>query len=145
MPLSQDPAARARQIANLHPGAALKHGGRSEAVVQELSSAYLAELQREYPGEPEHWQRLQSRRMAKIEARARYLEGRPSEVLNLRTGKTNPAADQEESLTKALLADLDRAEQRKRGAGTNGGGALEQLRQRGAQIISDQGGEHVGS
>jgi hypothetical protein len=123
MPLSKDPAARKRQLANLRSDGALKYGTRSEAAIQELSSAHLAELQRTYPGESDFWHKAQARRAAKIVRLGAYLEGRPSEVLNQRTGKINPAVELEESLTRAFLADLERAEARRRDNGGKCGGA----------------------
>jgi hypothetical protein len=148
VPLSSDPDARKRQLANLVStdagGNALKHGTRSEPVVQDLSSEFLPELQREFPGESDYWRRVQARRMAKIQLLGEYLGRRPSLVLNLRTGKLNPAAAEEESLSRALLADLERAQQRRREAHGKPAHGLEQLRQRGAQIIDQReaaGGE----
>ena len=145
MGLSRDPDARARQLANLDPAnlrsdAARKHGARSEPVVRDLASVLLVELQRTYPGESEVWLALQSRRLAKVRLLGEYLEGRPSMILNQRHGRVNPAAEQEESLSRALLADLEKADARKRGAGANGGGAagLEALRQRGAAMIGER-------
>lgn len=143
--MSPDPEARARQLANLKPGfvradAALKHGARSEAIVLADSSMYVAELQRTYPGESEVWVRLQARRMAKIARLSAYLEGRPSEVLNQRHGKLNPAMAEEERLTQALLADLGRADQRRAAAGANGVGGLERLRRQGAAITGGRDG-----
>jgi hypothetical protein len=136
--LSSDPHARANQLANLRGDAATKHGARSEAVISESSSVYFTELQRSYPVESEHWLRLQSRRLAKIARLGAYLEGRPSEVLNQRTGKLNPAMAEEEALTRALLADFERADQRKRDAHAKPAAGLELLRQRGAQIIGER-------
>jgi hypothetical protein len=136
MPLSQDPEARRRQLANLLPAgeAHLQHGARSEPIVRELSIGFLAELEREFPDETDYWRKLQARRLAKIEARTRYLEGRPSEVMNQKIGRVNPATVEEENLTKAALADFDRAEQRKRDREAGGRGGLAALRQHGEQI-----------
>ncbi len=138
MPLSGDPVARAAQLANLKPENSTKHGARSESLIRVESSEYVAELQRSYPAESEVWVRLQARRMAKVARLSAYLEGRPSEVLNQRQGKLNPAMAEEESLTRALLADLERAEQRKKGGGGTPGAGLEALRAKGAQIMSDR-------
>jgi hypothetical protein len=138
MPLSKDPAARAKQLANLKAENSTKHGARSEVLIRAESSEYVAELRRSYPAEGEVWVRLQARRMAKLARLAVYLEGRPSEVLNLRQGKLNPAMAEEESLTRALLADLERAEQRKKDAGGKPAAGLEALRAKGAQIMSDR-------
>jgi hypothetical protein len=143
VPLSKDPQKRANQLKNLRPenlrpDAAVKHGARSEAIVQELSSGYQRELRERFPAESDYWVTLQARRMAKIKLIGEYLEKRPSIVLNLRTGKLNPAAAEEESLSKALLADLERADARRRDAGGSPAAGLEALRQRGAQIIDDR-------
>lgn len=139
MPLSSDPVARERQLANLKSSSALKHGARSEALIRESSTAILAELEKTYPNESSTWLALQSRRLAKIGRLAAYLEGRPSEVLNQKTGKLNPAQEQEESLTRAVLADFERADQRKRDADGKPAAGLDALRARGAQIMSDRG------
>src|ERR1700730_13958476 len=56
-----------------------------------------------------------------------------AEVMNQKIGRVNPAVLEEESLTKAFLADCERAEQRKKDAAARGG-ALQQLCHRGAQI-----------
>lgn len=138
MPLSSDPVARRAQLANLRPENSTKHGARSEALIRADSSEYVAELQRSYPAESEVWVRLQARRMAKIARLSAYLEGRPSEVLNQRHGKLNPAMGEEESLTRALLADLEKAEARKRDAGGKPAAGLAALRAKGAQIISER-------
>jgi len=140
MALSKDPEARARQMANLRPenlrpDAALKHGTRSDAIVGELTSGYERELEETFPGEPAVWRRIQATRMAKIALLSDYLARRPSLVLNLRTGKLNPAAAEQESLSRALLADLEKAEGRKGGrAARNGAAGLAALRERGAAI-----------
>jgi hypothetical protein len=144
VPLSKDPAARERQLRNLKPSSALKHGARSEALIQESARAILAELEKTYPSESPTWLALQSRRLAKIGRLTAYLESRPSEVLNQKTGRLNPAGEQEEALTRAVLADFERAGQRKREAGGKPAAGLEALRAKGAQIISEReanGGE----
>ncbi len=144
MPLSSDPVARERQLANLKPSSALKHGARSEALIQAHSRAILAELEKSYPNESPMWLRLQSRRLAKIARLVAYLEGRPTEVLNQKSGKLNPAMEHEESLTKALLADFERAEQRRKDAGARPAAGLDALRAKGAQIMSDREGPNGG-
>jgi hypothetical protein len=115
MPTSNDPAKAAIQRANLRRGNST-HRANSEIAIRPLSTVYLAELQKDYPSESERVLKLQARRLAKITLRAEYLDGRPSEILNKRTGKINPAAMDEEALTKAFLAEHDRMEQRKREA-----------------------------
>lgn len=122
-------------MANLRSDAALKHGARSEEGIRELTRTLEAELGRVYPGESDVWLKLQARRLAKITKLGAYLESRPSEVLNQRTGKLNPAAAEEEALTRALLADFERAQQRKREPGAG----LAALRQIGAEM-GDSGG-----
>lgn len=138
MPLSSDPAMRRNQLANLKASNSTKHGARSEALIQESSTAIYAELERTYPSESPTWLRLQSRRLAKLQRLAAYLESRPSEVLNQKTGKLNPAQEQEEALTRAVLADFERADQRKKDAGGKPAAGLEALRAKGAQIISER-------
>ena len=138
MPLSSDPEARERQLANLKPSNSTKHGARSEVLIRESSREILAELEKLYPSESAHWLSLQSRRLAKIGRLAAYLEGRPSEVLNQKTGKLNPAQEQEEVLTRAVLADFERADVRKRDAGGKPADGLAALRAKGAQIMSDR-------
>lgn len=51
MPLSSDPEARKRQLANLRPDAALKHGAASERLIRERRTELVAELHTEYPNE----------------------------------------------------------------------------------------------
>lgn len=80
-----------------------------------------------------------ARRLAKLGRLSAYLEGLPSEVVNRRSGRLNPAAEAEEALTRAVLADFERAEQRKRDAGGKPAAGLAQLREIGAAMGS--GGE----
>ena len=136
MPTSTDPVKKAAQLANLKRGN-VTHGANSEALVRPLADAYSAELQAQYPSEPEWWHKLNGRRLAKIERRAVYCEGRRE--IHQRRGTIIPAAMDEEALTKAFLADIDRAEQRKR---ENGNGKSPQtLAEIEAELAGDNGAD----
>jgi CRP-like cAMP-binding protein len=144
VPLSKDPAARRKQLANLKTTSAVKHGTRSEALIRPLAEMYLAELTGEFPQASERVLRLQARRLAKLDRLASYLEGR-GEIRHQRRGDVFPASAMEEQITASFLATQGRLEVQARETNGKPAAGLEQLRQRGAQIISDQGGEHVGS
>jgi hypothetical protein len=116
MPLSGDPAARARQLANLKSSNAVKHGTRSEAIIQPLAEQYLAELVGEFPLASERVLRLQARRLAKLDRLASYLEDR-GEIRHQRRGEVFPASAIEESVTAAFLATQTRLEAQAREAG----------------------------
>jgi len=118
MPLSADPVARAAQLANLRSGAAkTTHGALSEALIQQATTMYLAELSREFPGASERVLRLQARRLSKLDRLASYLEGR-GEIRNRRTGEVFAASALEERITGAYLATHERLEQQREQVGT---------------------------
>jgi hypothetical protein len=122
-------------LANLRGSAAVTHGGNSEELIRPLAERYSAELQTQYPHEPEWWHKLNGRRLAKIERRAVYCEGRRE--IHQRRGTVIAAAVDEEALTKAFLADVDRAEQRNRDRGSKGGSSLAAIE---AEFAEDGGG-----
>jgi hypothetical protein len=121
MPLSKDPKARQRQLANLKSTNAVKHGTRSEALIQPLAEMYLAELTEEFPLASERVLRLQARRLAKLDRLATYLEGR-GEIRHHRRGEVFPASAMEESVTVAFIATQAKLEVQARDARANGRG-----------------------
>jgi hypothetical protein len=138
VPLSTDPQRRANQLANLKSTNAVKHGANSEALVRPMAERYSVELREQFPDEGDWWIKLMGRRLAKIERRAVYCEGRRE--VHQRRGTVIPAAKDEEDLTRAFLADLDRAEQRKREAGRTSGPTLADVEQE-LLAAGDQEGE----
>ena len=50
MPLSKDPARRAKQLDNLRPAGAFKHGATSERKLQPLRAQHRAALRQRFPG-----------------------------------------------------------------------------------------------
>lgn len=125
MPLSRDPNARSKQLANLSPNAAATHGLRS-AEVATLAESYLAELLLEFPTASQRVLRLQARRLAKVELCARYLNEHGL-VRSKRTGAVRQVAEFEETLTKGFLAEQARLEERQRLVNGHGGASLEAI------------------
>jgi hypothetical protein len=119
VPLSKDPAARERQLANLRSSSAVKHGTRSEVLIRPLAEQYLAELVGEFPDASERVLKLQARRLAKLERIASFLEER-GEIRHQRRGEPFPVAALEESVTAAFLSTQAKLEVQAREAGRGG-------------------------
>lgn len=119
MPLSGDPEARKRQLANLRPDAALKHGARSEVAIRGRADELFAELSGLFPSASETTLRLQARRLSKLESISRFLEER-GEIRNRRLGEPFPVSAMEESLTAAFLSTQGKLEAAEREAGRGG-------------------------
>ena len=110
MPLSGDPEARKRQLANLRSSSAVTHGAHSDALTRPLAEQYLAELLEEFPTASERVLQLQARRLAKLDRLASYLE-RKGEIRHQRRGEVFAASALEERVATGYLATHDRLEQ----------------------------------
>jgi hypothetical protein len=142
--LSKDPAARARQLANLKDTAAVTHGGNSEALIRPLAEMYLAELAEEFPSASERVLKVQARRLAKLERLGVYLDAK-GEIRHHRRGEVYPASALEEKISAAYLAEHVRLELQQRAAATNGVEPLAQvvaeIEAAGADADAEQGGD----
>jgi hypothetical protein len=135
MPLSSDPQARERQIANLKRGQ-LAHGANSEALIRPLAEEYLAELAGEFPNASERVLRLQARRLAKLDRLGSYLEGK-GEIRHHRRGEVFPASALEESITSAFLSTQAKLEAQHAANGGRPGNTLAQIE---AELAGDGDG-----
>lgn len=120
-------------MANLRPDAALKHGGRADALTRGRADELFAELSGEFPNASERVLRLQARRLSKLEGLGRFLEER-GELRNRRLGEAFPAAAMEEQVTAAFLATQAKLEAQQREAADKPAAGLEALRAHGARI-----------
>ena len=74
MPLSNDPAARRKQLANLKTTAAVTHGARSGALIRQAAAEHLVNLRAQLPSATTEELTVQAIRMAQIERLAAYVE-----------------------------------------------------------------------
>ena len=112
MPLSSDPDARSRQLANLRSDGAVRHGAGSEALIRPLAETYLDELLEEFPAASERVLRLQARRLAKLDRLSSYLEVKGKIATS--AAANVPASALEESITAAFLATQAKLEAQRR-------------------------------
>jgi hypothetical protein len=104
--LSQDPALKANQLANLRQGpqARVTHGMHSQAGkarVAELAETYFAELSASFPNSSEYQRRIQARRLAKMDLFAQFVNER-GVIRHRRRGDVFPAHVEEERLASAF-------------------------------------------
>jgi hypothetical protein len=100
MPLSQDPEARARQLANLRSTSAVQHGANSEQLIRPLREKYLAELAAAFPNASAAELAIQAHRLAQIELLGAFLDER-GVIRHKRRGDVFPAVSMAEKLAAA--------------------------------------------
>jgi hypothetical protein len=74
MPLSTDPDKRARQLANLQPAAAIRHGVTSERELEPLRVKHRAELRERFGRIDEHRLTLLSNLLARLDLAHEYVD-----------------------------------------------------------------------
>ena len=113
MPLSSDPAARARQLANLKSTSAVKHNAYSETAIRPIRERLVTELTKAFPSATSEEIATQAMRMAQLEALGIYLDER-GVIAHKRRGTIYPAAVFAEKLAAqferqhALLLERER-------------------------------------
>ena len=113
MPLSSDPAARSRQLANLKATSAVKHGAYSATAIRPIRERLVAELTKAFPSATSEEIATQAMRMAQLEALGVYLDER-GVIAHKRRGTIYPAAVFAEKLAAqferqhALLLERER-------------------------------------
>jgi hypothetical protein len=114
MPLSKDPDARSRQLANLRAGSGasvgnqqtVTHGAYSGRLIRQATGEHLASLAEQLPNASGEELRVQASRMAQIERLTAYIESRGL-IRNQRQGTVYVAAE--------LLAKLSTLFERQHG------------------------------
>jgi hypothetical protein len=74
MPLSTDPVRRARQLENLRPAGAVKHGATSEGKVAPLRAQHCSALLQRFPGLDEQRRSLLADLLARIELAGEFID-----------------------------------------------------------------------
>jgi hypothetical protein len=113
MGLSRDPRARQKQLANLRPGAAIKHGGSSQLLLEPLRERHRCELKADYPHLDGRRLAILADLLASLELACGYLDRRGL-VADRRTLEVRPIVahvDRWRREAWSMLAQLD-AEQR---------------------------------
>jgi hypothetical protein len=119
VPLSSDPDARARQVANLRPGDQKasnreQHGAYSEKKLAPLRERYRTDLRGQFPSAGEDELIIQAGRLAQMDVLQQFLDAH-GPIRHHRRGETFPAAQLLASVTSAyerrrdLLAERERA------------------------------------
>lgn len=126
MPLSQDPEARQRQLANLKPHAAMTHGARSGAVIREAAAEHLANLKRQLPSASDEELWVQASRMAQIQRLSAFIEERGL-IRDQRKGTVYNAASMLAQLSSTFERQHAVLLERERATGPGAGEQLEAI------------------
>jgi hypothetical protein len=131
MALSEDPAKRQNQLANLKPTAATKHGAGSEQATREGRERFLVELRETFPNAAEQLLVVQAGRLSQLEQLTQFLDEK-GPILHARYGRVREAAQLHERIsTSAERAHLLLEDRERENGGTPGvpHAALEASRQ----------------
>src|SRR5947207_14338264 len=101
MPLSNDPGARARQIANLKPNAAAIDGGYSKGQLASLRGRYVVELQQRFPSADRSEIALLAHRQAQLAVLGAW-QDRRGLLADQRRGVPFPAVQLHERIAAAF-------------------------------------------
>jgi hypothetical protein len=119
MPLSSDPDARAKQLANLKTSAAVTHGAQSGALIQARRDELLAELVAEFPSESRRVLLVQAHRLAVAERAMAYADAHGI-LRHARTGEVFAVVALGEQQVRAYLNEDARIRERQQARGGSG-------------------------
>ncbi len=120
VPASKDPALRARQLANLRPNAAVRHGAHAAKDIEPLRVEHLARLRERFPSADDALLAIQAERAAQLDLISEYLGRRPgvgAVMRNRRTAVVWPAREYAAKLQSAYERQCERLEGQDREAG----------------------------
>ncbi len=115
MPLSSDPKARERQLANLKPQAPLRHGAYSAERLKPVREAILCELLASFPNVRRDRLELLAQRRARIALLSEYIDV-VGVIAHRKRGTTYPAVERLQREEAAYSAELTRIEEMAREA-----------------------------
>jgi hypothetical protein len=126
VPLSSDPDARSRQLANLTRSAAVTHGAHSAAAIRPLRERHIAELSEEFPNATPPELAIQAQRLAQLQLLAEFLDDR-GVIRHKRRGDVFPAAALAEKLAAAYEKQAAALRARELANGTTTGQTLQDV------------------
>lgn len=132
MPLSKDPDLRARQLANLSPNAAMRHGAHAERDIAPVRTEHLARLRLSFPSADDAVLTTQADRAAQIDLINAYLARRlgvGAVLRNRRTATVWPALEYAAKLASAYERQHERLEAQQRDSRDNPGETLRSIEQ----------------
>ena len=103
MPLSNDPSARQKQLANLKTTAATTHGAQSEQAIRPLRERFVVELSAAFPSATKAEVAIQAQRLAQLELLGAFLD-EFGVIRHRRRGDVFPAA----AMAERIAANYER-------------------------------------